>query len=209
MPATAALDGLPPITRGKHRLESIIALVVLAVLAVPVLLGVLAFSVLGLRRRVQLLEQHVAMLQAGPQPEAACLLRCIDAGRGLAGAGARRTRTACFDDAATAARHPAAGAGAGAGNGCGAATPPPHAERSRRRPEPPGPLQRLLGTARRWFTEGNMPVKVGMLVLLAGVAALLKYASDQGWLNLADRTAPEPDQHRRAGRPGVCLAQAR
>lgn len=29
-----------------------------------------------------------------------------------------------------------------------------------------------------------MPVKVGMLVLLAGVAALLKYASDQGWLNL-------------------------
>ena len=36
----------------------------------------------------------------------------------------------------------------------------------------------------RWFTVGNVPVKVGMLVLLAGVAALLKYANDQGWLQL-------------------------
>ncbi|MBL0162739.1 MAG: DUF2339 domain-containing protein [Xanthomonadales bacterium] len=32
-----------------------------------------------------------------------------------------------------------------------------------------------------WFTEGNVPVKVGMLVLFAGVAALLKYATDEGW----------------------------
>ena len=38
----------------------------------------------------------------------------------------------------------------------------------------------LLRTAKRWFTVGNVPVKIGMLVLLAGVAALLKYASDQG-----------------------------
>ena len=37
---------------------------------------------------------------------------------------------------------------------------------------------------RRWFSEGNVPVKVGMLVLLAGVAALLKYASDQGWMRV-------------------------
>lgn len=37
---------------------------------------------------------------------------------------------------------------------------------------------------KRWFTTGNVPVKVGMLVLLAGVAALLKYASDQGWLQM-------------------------
>jgi len=39
-----------------------------------------------------------------------------------------------------------------------------------------------MAAVQRWFTEGNVPVKVGMLVLLAGVAALLKYASDQGWL---------------------------
>lgn len=32
-----------------------------------------------------------------------------------------------------------------------------------------------------WFTEGNVPVKVGMVVLFAGVAALLKYAADEGW----------------------------
>src|SRR5690606_9820684 len=37
---------------------------------------------------------------------------------------------------------------------------------------------------RRWFTDGNVPVKIGMLVLFAGVAALLKHASDQGWLRL-------------------------
>jgi uncharacterized membrane protein len=40
--------------------------------------------------------------------------------------------------------------------------------------------QRLIGAAKRWFTEGNVPVKVGMLVLFAGVAAFLKYAADQG-----------------------------
>lgn len=30
----------------------------------------------------------------------------------------------------------------------------------------------------------NVPVKVCMLVLLAGVASLLKYASDQGWMRM-------------------------
>lgn len=47
-------------------------------------------------------------------------------------------------------------------------------------PTGPGPLDFV----RRWFTEGNVPVKVGMLVLFAGVAALLKYASDQGYLSV-------------------------
>ncbi|TWG94331.1 putative membrane protein [Luteimonas sp. J16] len=42
----------------------------------------------------------------------------------------------------------------------------------------------FLRAVRRWVTVGNVPVKVGMLVLLAGVAALLKYASDQGWLRM-------------------------
>lgn len=43
-------------------------------------------------------------------------------------------------------------------------------------------LGRAVDAVRGWFTEGNVPVKIGMLVLLAGVAALLKYASDQGWV---------------------------
>ncbi len=186
MPATAARDGLPPITRGKHRLESIIALVVLAVLAVPVLLGVLAFSLLGLKRRVQLLEQHVAALQARPQPEAAPPAAAWTVASSIQPPPAPAPAPAPAQPAPVSppplpATSPLVQARE---MDAGAATPPPHAERSRRQPEQPGPLQRLLGTARRWFTEGNMPVKVGMLVLLAGVAALLKYASDQGWLNL-------------------------
>ncbi len=39
----------------------------------------------------------------------------------------------------------------------------------------------LFSSIKGWFTEGNVPVKVGMLVLFAGVAALLKYAADEGW----------------------------
>jgi uncharacterized membrane protein len=55
-------------------------------------------------------------------------------------------------------------------------------------PPPPPAQPDLLGKGidwvKRWFSEGNLPVKVGMLVLFAGVAALLKYASDEGWLRL-------------------------
>lgn len=48
----------------------------------------------------------------------------------------------------------------------------------------PQPLVALFGRVRRWFGEGNVPVKIGMLVLFAGVAALLKYVSDAGWLRV-------------------------
>ena len=41
-----------------------------------------------------------------------------------------------------------------------------------------------MTAVRRWFGEGNVPVKVVKLLLFAGVAALLKYASDQGWLRM-------------------------
>jgi len=37
----------------------------------------------------------------------------------------------------------------------------------------------------RWFIGGNVPVNVGIVVLLAGVAALIKYATDQGLLSLS------------------------
>lgn len=53
-----------------------------------------------------------------------------------------------------------------------------------RQPEEPGVLTRLWQTGWGWLTHGNVPVKVGMLVLLAGVAALLKYAGDQGWMRV-------------------------
>src|SRR5690606_38085061 len=58
---------------------------------------------------------------------------------------------------------------------------PPQPERSRSEAHP---LHRVAVAVRRWFATGNVPVKVGMLVLFAGVAALLDYASDQGWLRM-------------------------
>ena len=35
-----------------------------------------------------------------------------------------------------------------------------------------------------WVFAGNLPVRVGVLVLLVGVAALLRYVTEQGWLDL-------------------------
>ncbi|HET7268358.1 MAG TPA: DUF2339 domain-containing protein, partial [Oleiagrimonas sp.] len=51
-------------------------------------------------------------------------------------------------------------------------------------PPPPADfdlLPRLWRKAWGWLTTGNVPVKVGMIVLFAGVAALLKYTAD-AWL---------------------------
>lgn len=65
-----------------------------------------------------------------------------------------------------------------------AARPTPSPGTWSRPPRTPGAVERALDAVRRWFTEGNVPVKVGVVVLFAGVAALLKYASDQGLLRL-------------------------
>lgn len=67
--------------------------------------------------------------------------------------------------------------------------PPPMPGETRetyRPPIPSGPtgIERAASAAKRWFTEGNVPVKVGMLVLFAGIAAFLKYASDIGLLRV-------------------------
>lgn len=59
--------------------------------------------------------------------------------------------------------------------------PPPRPER----PPPPDIFANAFGWVRGWFTEGNVPVKIGMLVLFFGVASLLKYASDQGWVQVS------------------------
>lgn len=45
-------------------------------------------------------------------------------------------------------------------------------------------VDRAVAAIKGWFTEGNVPVKVGMLVLFAGIAALLKLAADEGWLSV-------------------------
>jgi uncharacterized membrane protein len=48
-------------------------------------------------------------------------------------------------------------------------------------PAPTSPTWQII---RNWFTEGNVPVKVGVLVSFIGVAALLRYANEQGWLTV-------------------------
>ena len=64
------------------------------------------------------------------------------------------------------------------------AAPPPRTPAPRPPPRPregPDPIEKALGVVKRWFTEGNVPVKVGVVVLFVGVAAALKYASEQGY----------------------------
>ena len=51
-----------------------------------------------------------------------------------------------------------------------------------------GFLNNALHYAKQWFKTGNMPVKVGILVLFAGVASLLNYATNQGWVSVSMQT---------------------
>ena len=51
-------------------------------------------------------------------------------------------------------------------------------------PTAPDPATLLIARIKAWFTEGNVPVKVGVIVLFLGVGALLKYAADAGWLRM-------------------------
>lgn len=60
----------------------------------------------------------------------------------------------------------------------------PQYARAPREPARPDMVDLATRAVRRWFTEGNMPVKVGVLVFFAGIASLLKYASDQGWMRM-------------------------
>jgi len=45
-------------------------------------------------------------------------------------------------------------------------------------------ISALWAKVRGWFFDGNLPVKIGVLVSFVGVAALLRFAADQGWLSL-------------------------
>ena len=46
----------------------------------------------------------------------------------------------------------------------------------------PGPIDRLMEMAKQWLTTGNVPVKLGVIVSFFGVAFLLRYAVDQGYI---------------------------
>ncbi|WP_257389218.1 DUF2339 domain-containing protein, partial [Tahibacter caeni] len=68
---------------------------------------------------------------------------------------------------------------------------------------PPGdgadPVARAIDAIKRWFTEGNIPVKIGVLILFLGVGALMKYSIDQGWVRV-------PIELRMAGIAAAALA---
>jgi uncharacterized membrane protein len=48
-----------------------------------------------------------------------------------------------------------------------------------------GPIARIVEIAKRWLTTGNVPVKLGVIVSFFGVAFLLRYAVDQGFIALS------------------------
>ncbi len=47
------------------------------------------------------------------------------------------------------------------------------------------PIVRMVEMAKRWLTTGNVPVKLGVIVSFFGVAFLLRYAVDQGFIALS------------------------
>lgn len=183
-------------------MEGLLVLLLLTVLAVPLLLIWSLVSVSRLKSRVEVLEQHLRTLASAgagpsrpsPPTEAAPPPRTMPA--------AATTPTSASVSSAS----PPAAASPEPGNpflaeAMGTASSPPAAT-SGTAPQPPplprprqaapmpappqGPdaAEKLRRAITGWFTTGNVPVKVGMVVLLAGVAALLKLASDQGWLRV-------------------------
>ncbi|HEY0333129.1 MAG TPA: DUF2339 domain-containing protein [Stenotrophomonas sp.] len=170
-------------------METVIVLVGLGLLVVPVMLVIALVWLAGLRRRVTVLERELdewrrqsvaSRPPVQPGPAFAAALEPVPAPAPVP-AYPRETW-----------REPAVATTADESVPDRPVPPPIPAERRVATPPPsPQPVERSPGigdrwvaSVKRWFTEGNVPVKVGMLVLLAGVASLLKYASDQGWLTL-------------------------
>ncbi len=166
-------------------MEALIALVVLVLLAIPLLLVVALVMIAGLRRRVAALESAMAAAPATARPAAATPApeRPVATPTASADPPFLRPVAAAAPPPPQPPVQEAAPIGAPAPR---PAAPPPVPELPPLPPEPalPNFIERGVGAVKRWFTEGNVPVKIGMLVLLAGVAALLKYVSDQGWLVL-------------------------
>lgn len=187
-------------------------LALLALLAMPVLLVVALVKLGGLRRRVEALESALSGLAVSASAPAA-------AAGDTSGAGVAVPRETVVPEEEPEPEAPAyvvpplpdVGPEEVAASAVESQPQPSRrfddtAEKSWGRPaspppQPPQPdwFERNVDRVKRWFTTGNVPVKVGMLVLLAGVAALLRYASDQGWLRM-------PIEFRLAGVAAAALA---
>ncbi|WMJ70327.1 DUF2339 domain-containing protein [Stenotrophomonas sp. 24(2023)] len=170
-------------------MEALIVLVVLVVLAIPLMLVVALVMIAGLRRRVGALETALAQVQEVPASRpvvapAAAREQARDEPDALWQPSAPPVRPPPVEpppvEKAPVAPPPPLPSAVQAPPL--PATPSAPAPQAPPPPRGPGLGERVLGAVKRWFSEGNVPVKIGMLVLLAGVAALLKYVSDQGWL---------------------------
>ena len=169
-------------------MEGLVVLVALVVLAVPLALVVALARISGLSARLAAVEGQVAQLRAA-SATAERAVHAVTVPATAAGPGAAPTPTS---PAAADPRPADAIAAAAAVHAAGGDPTPrvPHTAspvrvrvEAARTPPRPNPIELVARAVRRWFTEGNVPVKVGVLVLFAGVAALLKHASDQGWLH--------------------------
>ncbi|MGH8060606.1 MAG: DUF2339 domain-containing protein [Pseudoxanthomonas sp.] len=202
-------------------MAGVLVLLGLVVLAVPILLIVALVSISGLKRRVGDLENEVYRLRtsaSAPDPARPTYQRApvasvaddmpSDEAMAREPTLAELTRTTSVQEPEATIRQ------AGVPDPTIAAPLPPPLPAAPRIPATPPPPPRpstppppstpdvftvAARAIKRWFTVGNVPVKIGMLVLLAGVAALLKYASDQGWLTV-------PIELRLAGISAAALA---
>lgn len=183
-------------------METLIGLLVLAVLAVPTLLVVLLVMVSGLRGRVARLEATVAQMQMAGK-----LQQGQTASASQPAHEAHPAPVSVVQPVTPAvAPEPVRPAAPGPTQAPAPTPAPPvpspalaqgHAQASAPRPSEartagtprPDPFARAFAAAKRWLTTGNVPVKIGMLVLLAGVAALLRYAAGQLELPLGLRLA--------------------
>ncbi len=202
-------------------LVGVLVLVALAVLAMPVVMVFQAMSLSSLRRRVEELERGLAHLRGAPAQEPApapSQARAATPPGGMAGAtlAEQLERQApgpgSAPPPADVPRVPVGQASAipsappplppapdPGGLPPSPARPAPAPRAAKARPAAPARESVVLRAVKRWFTVGNVPVKIGVLVALAGVAALLKYASDQGLFHV-------PLELRLAGIAGVALA---
>lgn len=156
-------------------METLILLLTLAVLAVAALLVVVLAVGLDLRRRVRELERVAS------RPAAAAPAASTAPARAQPASQAAPSPWPAAPGPVPSAPSPApVPADVSPGVTARGATLSQQLRAPVGRPREDGGVARLLG----WFTTGNVIAKVGMLVLLAGVAALLKYASDQGWLTV-------------------------
>ena len=189
-------------------MEGVIGLLVLVVLAVPVLLVIALVSVSTLKQRVAALEQQVAALHRRPAAAAPAESTLADLVRQPAPTPTQATQPPPRPPMPEATVSPPVQAAAPAApqvsEAVAAAPMPAPVHRKIPSPRPaqpstPGIATIALRAVQRWFTVGNVPVKIGMLVLLAGVASLLKYGADQGWFTM-------PPEFRLAGVAAAALA---